>query len=359
MKATTRSSRFCGGGGAAAAAALLGATALILICVVVVAHDLSSGTAPTGTANTRTSATTTMTTAAAAAAAAAAAGEAQQQQPGNEDHYGAKELRRRRGRRHLGPSGGSLLPGLLLTCEGPAQGFLCAVVCSMWPRLCPLALYETCGDPVCHGWSDQNVPWCEPYEMMPGDICYSTQTQCDPVSSCNNLYVCATQDPQQHPGGCPVSFRHTKRDIQYLGEAERESVANQLLQIPLATWNYKTDPMETHKRLGFIIEDVIDGSGATAAEKEKDDDGGSSGSGGGDGNTSSPLLIPVDEMRGIVDLYSYISMAVATIQAQQAQLDRLQAQVDKLRMAAATSGGGDGQQSLAAAAAASSAEVEQ
>ena len=37
------------------------------------------------------------------------------------------------------------------------------------------------------------------------------------MDSCNVLYVCAEKDPKMEPGGCPISRRQFKTEINYLG----------------------------------------------------------------------------------------------------------------------------------------------
>jgi hypothetical protein len=77
-------------------------------------------------------------------------------------------------------------------------------------------------------------------------------------------------------------------------------VADEALHIRLATYRYRPeagDPAPTH--LGFVIED----------------------------DPASPAVTPD---RQHVDLYGYVSMAVATIQEQAREIDALRARVDAL-----------------------------
>ena len=84
--------------------------------------------------------------------------------------------------------------------------------------------------------------------------------------------------------GCPVSRRAAKHDIQQVGAGELQALYDQLRTTQLATYAYKAEPAEWPQRLGFIIDD----KNAPAAINA-------------DGNS--------------VDLYGYLSMAVAAAAA--------------------------------------------
>jgi hypothetical protein len=121
---------------------------------------------------------------------------------------------------------------------------------------------------------------------------------CDPQDECNRLITCASSDPQLRPGGCPISRQRYKTDIHYLDEGELTRYRAELLQMRLATWKYKHDPSK--QRLGFIIDD----------------------------NEQSAA---VDQLRDMVDLYGYTSMAVATLQLQAREIEALRREVAELR----------------------------
>lgn len=163
-----------------------------------------------------------------------------------------------------------------------------------------LAWYSTCGDPVCSGYSGpwEGVPLCE--IETEGLACDLEGAECDPVSDCNALLTCAAEDPKDQEGGCPISRRDAKKDIHYLSEAERAALAQSLLDTRLARYHYNSQPESEPMRLGFIIDD----------------------------QPSSPAVLPGGER---VDLYGYASMAVATIQAQQAEIDALRAELAETR----------------------------
>ena len=67
----------------------------------------------------------------------------------------------------------------------------------------PPRWYFTCGDPVCGGHQiPAGMPPCT-FET-PGEACHPEGAQCDPVDECNRHLVCATRDPVEAPGGCPI-----------------------------------------------------------------------------------------------------------------------------------------------------------
>jgi hypothetical protein len=97
-----------------------------------------------------------------------------------------------------------------------------------------------------------------------------------------------------------VSRRAAKRDIEYLTEEDLVAAEKAVQRIPLARFNYNWDAPGERRRLGFIIEDVA----------------------------PSPSI---DEAKGVVDLYGYTSLAVAAMQEQAREIDRLRKEVDALQ----------------------------
>ena len=164
----------------------------------------------------------------------------------------------------------------------------------------PPQWYFTCGDPVCSGHQipPGGIPPCS-FET-PGEACRPEGFRCDPIDECNRLLVCATSDPVEQPGGCPISSVRFKRDIEYLGEADLRRLHAELRRFRLASYRYRALGPEDRRHLGFIIEDV----GRSAA---------------------------VDAERERVDLYGYASMTVAALQVQAKQIESLQAEVSALR----------------------------
>ena len=159
-----------------------------------------------------------------------------------------------------------------------------------------LQWYATCGDPVCSGWSDHGLRLCDTETL--GEVCSPEGDQCDPKNGCNANYLCTDSDPTL--GGCPISRAIYKRDIIYLDDARLQALHDEVLRIPLATYNYSAEPAEAPPRLGFIIEDV----------------------------EPSPSVM---SERDMVDLYGYTSMAVAAIQNQAREIEALRAEVEALR----------------------------
>ena len=152
--------------------------------------------------------------------------------------------------------------------------------------------FKSCGAPVCKGgpWkSTPGVSLC--VDQKEGGACSKLADKCDAKHGCQVFLVCAEKDPKQQQGGCPISSRRYKTDIRYLSAGQEKRIASELLGMPLTSWLYRDGDDKRH--LGFIIEDV-------------------------------PGSVAVDKARERVDLYSYISMAVATLKVQQRRIDRLE-----------------------------------
>jgi hypothetical protein len=104
--------------------------------------------------------------------------------------------------------------------------------------------------------------------------------------------------------GCPVSRRAFKRDVHELDPGELDRVSAELAEIKLATYQYKTDPAASPRRLGFIIDE-----------------------------TKSSY--PINADGASVNLYGYVSMAVAAIQTQSREIEGLRAEIARLKRARA------------------------
>lgn len=159
--------------------------------------------------------------------------------------------------------------------------------------------YQTCGDPVCgitpDPFNDPDIRNCSTEQI--GDSCTIEGDQCDGVADCGASLICATSDPTMGPGGCPISRARFKADITYLSDKELLEYRDQLMRIPLASYRYRQAP-GAGPQLGFIIED-IEPSVAVSGDR--------------------------------VNLYGYLSMAVAAIRVQQSQIESLQRELDQLR----------------------------
>jgi hypothetical protein len=163
----------------------------------------------------------------------------------------------------------------------------------------PLFWYSTCGDPVCSGYRGptDGVPLCS--TEAEGAPCTEAGAQCDMQTDCNTFFVCAAEDPKDQEGGCPRSAARYKQQIRRLDASARAQAAAAALAVPLATWRYTDDDPSTPPHLGFIIEDLVRGTG------------------------EHPAVRPGGER---VDLYGYTSLTLAAVQEQQAQLEALRAQ---------------------------------
>src|SRR2546428_9301777 len=157
----------------------------------------------------------------------------------------------------------------------------------------------TCGDPLGAGQRDAGLPAC-PGSESAGASGAVEGAKCDPGENCSVELVCAASDPKQ--GTCPVSRGRAKKDIRYLSAADLKTYRDQLLHLPLATYRYREEPDDSRLRLGFLI----------------------------DGHES---LICVDPAQDQVDLYDYASMAVAALQAQNLEIEKLPEEVRELRPA--------------------------
>jgi hypothetical protein len=153
--------------------------------------------------------------------------------------------------------------------------------------------YASCGTPVCQGnglYDDPNTPNCTTEKE--GDACTTEGARCDGVLTCGATLICATQAPRT----CPISRARFKQDISYLDDAERAQFHDQITQLRLASYRYKNAP--DVPQLGFMIDDV-----------------------------EPSVAVSGDH----VNLYAYLSMAVAAIQVQDRQIKALQQQLAEVR----------------------------
>ena len=171
-----------------------------------------------------------------------------------------------------------------------------------------LRWYTTCGDPVCGGYSGPypNVPMCP--DIQAGDPCDTEGATCDFQSDCNALFVCATADPKQQDGGCPISRAAFKQDIRYLDAGDRATHYQTLLDMRLATWRYR-DRADGKTSLGVILED---------------------GEQPGAGPDGGPAIW-TDSAHDRVDLYSYGSLAIAGVQVHADELAELRTQMQAMQ----------------------------
>lgn len=162
-----------------------------------------------------------------------------------------------------------------------------------------LQWYTTCGDPVCSGYGGpwEGVPACG--EIKEGDPCQTAGETCDFMSDCNARLICASEDPKQQVGGCPISRAEFKHNITYADPAELAGYYQDLLDLRLATYQYR-DRTDGRRSLGVILED---GEGEIWADAANDR----------------------------VDLYGYGSLAIAGVQVQAAELAELRTQMEAMQ----------------------------
>jgi hypothetical protein len=109
------------------------------------------------------------------------------------------------------------------------------------------------------------------------------------------------------PGGCPISTRRAKRDIEYLSREEIDGLAREVARLPVATFEYRDPALRGRRRLGFILEDA-------------------------------PSSFAVDPERSQVDLYGYATLLLATTQSQARRIESLEREVRELNRRACVSG---------------------
>ncbi|MBK9263313.1 MAG: hypothetical protein IPM54_26360 [Polyangiaceae bacterium] len=168
-----------------------------------------------------------------------------------------------------------------------------------------LQWYTTCGDPVCMEPPDGGA--MPPAGVMPcttemvGASCTTAGATCWPSnSSCGELLICATSDPKESPGGCPISRVSYKKNVEYLSDAEIASIADEAKTMRLSSWHYKGEGEASRRHVGFLIDDM-------------------------------PESIAVAESGERVDLYGYTSMAIAAVQVQDKRLETLERELLAMR----------------------------
>ena len=155
--------------------------------------------------------------------------------------------------------------------------------------------------------------WCPTFCFDPG-VTKVVHPECEPGNPCTKdgetcLYI---ESESGHPGYvtcrkeqvkdpiCPISKRAAKDQIKYLSREDQNKIVDEILNLKVTTYRYKSDfgdPKEP--QMGFIIDDV-----PNASFLAKD--------------------------RRHVNLYAYISAAVLTIQQQQAAIDELKRKIVQL-----------------------------
>jgi hypothetical protein len=145
--------------------------------------------------------------------------------------------------------------------------------------------------------------WCDTSGAAPTCRC-NAGAACGTGEYCSSPVgggpICGVRCCGGDAGTCPVSRRMYKRDIERLDDEALAHIYDELRKIQLTTYQYKSDPAASPRRLGFIIDD-----------------------------TKTPYPINADGTS--VNLYGYVSMAVAAIQTQSREIEALRAEVEQLR----------------------------
>lgn len=158
--------------------------------------------------------------------------------------------------------------------------------------------FRTCGDVVCSGWTPSGAPLCDATQTL-GAACGAEGQTCDLQDDCNVQLICAATDPQKE-NPCPISRAAWKAHVQPLTGPEKEHLAQQALTVPLSSWNYAIPGPTEGRHVGFMLEDLPEGSPAVRGDT--------------------------------VDLYGLATLSLAAIQQQQREIDTLRAEVETLRL---------------------------
>ena len=101
-------------------------------------------------------------------------------------------------------------------------------------------------------------------------------------------------------GGAQGSSIRLKKDVAYLDDEARTRIAQDVLSMRLANWEYIEPKLGSGRHLGIVIED-------------------------------NPTIAAVNPSKESVNVYSYASMAIAAVQVQARELAELRDQVAQLR----------------------------
>jgi len=161
-----------------------------------------------------------------------------------------------------------------------------------------LRWYRACGPPSCQtDVPDGGVSGGCQDEQKEGQPCSDRDAFCSSVYCSERSLVCT--DKATDLTHCPISRRQYKEQIVYVDDAAREALLSQLLELRLATYRLK-GRRARGAQLGFIIDDGVPNVAV--------------GSGG-----------------NRVNLYGFISLVAAAVQAQARQIEALQREVERLR----------------------------
>ena len=194
-----------------------------------------------------------------------------------------------------------------LTCEYDGAHCFCGPFCPKFPteqQKCDAdaGIVDNCCDESKLAWHCFTGPaYCPNPRPRVGTACTSEGEKCavEVPTECGDTYLACKEGVWQAENyGCPISTARAKDGIAYVGDDGLERLRGELMGVRLATYRYKQSGDARH--LGFVIEDMP---------------------------ASSPAVMPG---RDRVDLYGYVSMAVAALQQHERELAALRAEVAKL-----------------------------
>lgn len=196
-----------------------------------------------------------------------------------------------------------------LACNYEGSACSCGSFCPSYPVGLPpcnpdAGVITNCCDTTKSEWHCFDGPKpCPTPRPRVGTTCVTVDELCavtEPVECGQTVMTCTKEhvwNVLSNP--CPISTASAKDDIHYVDAAEAERLRGELMKIRLATYRYKTESAPP-AHLGFVIEDMPPGSAAVLASRDR------------------------------VDLYAYLSMAVATLQRQEQEIATLKSEVARL-----------------------------
>jgi hypothetical protein len=194
------------------------------------------------------------------------------------------------------------------TCNYEGGSCGCGVYCPQYPvgQLdcdADAGITANCCDRSKPVWSCAGpINYCPTPRPRVGSPCPDAGATCvaGPPTACNDTELqCLNGVWSIANTSCPVSTARAKKEIAYVTTDEAQKMSEDLMRVRLATYRYKAGDPSTH--LGFIIEDMPEGSPAVLSSRDR------------------------------VDLYGYVSMTVATLQRQQARIDALEKELAEMK----------------------------
>ncbi len=194
-----------------------------------------------------------------------------------------------------------------LTCEYDGAHCFCGPFCPSFPteqQKCDAdaGIVDNCCDAAKLSWHCFTGPaYCPSPRPRVGTACATGAGPCAvevPGECGQTLIECRDGVWNVRNDGCPISTARAKEAIAYVGADDADRLREGLMAVRLATYRYKQGDEARHR--GFVIEDLPPGS---------------------------PAVLPA---RDRVDLYGYVSMAVAALQQHDREIAALRADVARL-----------------------------